>query len=104
MNFTNIGGAGRSVCLSEKCEWMSAYASAWMRGEEPGTPVMLSGIVARMRDASRSRFYLIDIDDQTIDAPGGGMHGKINGQTPANGAPDIIRDDRACVISEHRKH
>ena len=92
MNFTNLGGAGRSVCFLKNVNGMWLLRQCMDEWEERGTPVMLSELLQEC-ETLPAPDYLIDIDDQLLTLPGD-MHGKINGQLQRTGHPTFSAESR----------
>src|SRR5437879_13635397 len=92
MNFTNLGGVGRSVCFLKNVNGMWLLRECMDEWEERGTPVILSEFLQECETLA-SPDYLIDVDDPPFTLPGD-MLGKINGQFRRAGHPQISGDTR----------
>jgi len=92
MNFTNLGGAGRSVCFLKNVNGMWLLRQCMDEWEERGTPVMLSKLLQDC-GALPAPDYLIDVDDLPLTLPGD-MLGKINGQLRRAGHPTFSAESR----------
>lgn len=85
MNFTNLGGVGRSICFLKNVNGMWLLRQCMDEWEERGTPVMLTELWQECA-ALPAPHYLIDVDDLPLTLPGD-MLGKINGQLRRAGHP-----------------
>jgi rhamnulokinase len=97
MNFTNLGGAGRSICFLKNVNGMWLLRQCMDEWEERGTIVSVNELVLECETLPAPDF-LIDVDDLPLTLPGD-MLGKINGQlrraghrpfTPGNGDIPLI--------------
>ncbi|MFI5093906.1 MAG: rhamnulokinase family protein [Candidatus Acidiferrales bacterium] len=78
MNFTNLGGAGRSICFLKNVNGMWLLRQCIDEWEERGTTVSVNELVLEC-ETLRAPDFLIDVDDPPLTLPGD-MLGKINGQ------------------------
>jgi len=92
MNFTNLGGAGRSICFLKNVNGMWLLRQCMDGWEERGTPVMLSELLQEC-ETLPAPDYLIDVDDLPLTLPGD-MLGKINGQLRRAGRPIFSGEKR----------
>ena len=92
MNFTNLGGAGRSICFLKNVNGMWLLHQCMDEWEERGTPVTLAELLQECEGLPAPE-YLIDIDDLPLILPGD-MHGKINGQLQRAGHPTFSAEGR----------
>jgi rhamnulokinase len=92
MNFTNLGGAGRSICFLKNVNGMWLLRQCMDEWEERGTPVMLSELLQEC-EALPAPDYLIDVDDLSLTLTGD-IHGKINGQLQRAGHPTFSAESR----------
>lgn len=92
MNFTNLGGAGRSICFLKNVNGMWLLRQCTDEWEERGTPVLLTELL-RECEALPAPDFLIDVDDLPLTLPGD-MLGKINGQLRRAGQPTFSAEAR----------
>jgi len=92
MNFTNLGGAGRSICFLKNVNGMWLLRECMDEWEERGTPVTLTELL-RECEALPAPNCLIDVDDLPLTLPGN-MHAKINGQLQRAGHPTFSAESR----------
>ena len=78
MNFTNLGGAGRSICFLKNVNGMWLLGQCMKEWEVRGMTVPLSELVQEC-ESLPSPDNLIDVDDPPLALPGE-MLGKINAQ------------------------
>jgi len=92
MNFTNLGGVGRSVCFLKSVNGMWLLRECMDEWEERGTLVILTELLQECEALSAPGF-LIDVDDPPLTVPGD-MLGKINGQLRRAGHPTFSGEKR----------
>ena len=92
MNFTNLGGVGRSVCFLKNVNGMWLLRECLDEWEERGTPVILPELLQEC-EALPAPGFLIDVDDPPLTLPGD-MLGKINGQLRRVGHPTFSGEKR----------
>ena len=92
MNFTNLGGAGRSICFLKNVNGMWLLRQCMDEWEGRGTLVMLSELLQEC-ETLPAPDYLIDVDDLPLTLPGD-MLGKINGQLRRAGRPIFSGEKR----------
>jgi rhamnulokinase len=78
MNFTNLGGAGRSICFLRNVNGMWLLRQCMDEWFERGTTVSVNELVQEC-EALPAPEHLIDVDDSSLTLPGD-MLEKINGQ------------------------
>ena len=83
MNFTNLGGAGRSICFLKNVNGLWLLRQCMDEWEERGKRVILSELI-RECETLPAPDYVIDIDDPPLTLPGD-IHGKINAQLRRRG-------------------
>ena len=92
MNFTNLGGVGRSVCFLKNVNGMWLLRECMDEWEERGTPVILPKLLQEC-EALPAPGFLIDVDDPPLTLPGD-MLGKLNGQLRRAGHPTFSGEKR----------
>ena len=92
MNFTNLGGAGRSICFLKNVNGMWLLRQCMDEWEERGTSVSVNALVLECETLPAPDF-LIDVDDPPLTLPGD-MLGKINGQLRRAGHPAFSTESR----------
>ena len=92
MNFTNLGGVGRSICFLKNVNGMWLLRQCMDEWEGRGTLVMLSELLQEC-ETLPAPDYLIDVDDLPLTLPGD-MLGKINGQLRRAGRPIFSGEKR----------
>src|SRR5437667_831589 len=92
MNFTNLGGAGRSICFLKNVNGMWLLRECMDEWEERGTPVILPKLLQEC-EALPAPGFLIDVDDPPLTLPGD-MLGKLNGQLRRAGHPTFSGEKR----------
>ena len=92
MNFTNLGGAGRSICFLKNVNGMWLLRACMDEWEERGTPVTLSEMLEECESLAAPD-YLIDVDNPLLMLPGD-MLAKINGQLRRAGHPTFSAEKR----------
>src|SRR5467141_840757 len=92
MNFTNLGGVGRSICFLKNVNGMWLLRQCMDEWEGRGTTVSVKELVLECETLPAPDF-LIDVDDQLLTLPGD-MHGKINGQLQRTGHPTFSAESR----------
>src|SRR5256885_290716 len=92
MNFTNLGGVGRSICFLKNVNGMWLLRQCMDQWEERGTRVSLNELVLEC-EALPAPDFLIDVDDPPLTLPGD-MLGKINKQLQRRGRPTFARESR----------
>src|SRR5437879_7787760 len=92
MNFTNLGGAGRSICFLKNVNGMWLLRQCMDEWEERGTTVSVNALVLECETLPAPDF-LIDVDDPPLTLPGD-MLGKINGQLRRAGHPAFSTESR----------
>src|SRR2546421_4133256 len=96
MNFTNLGGAGRSICFLKNVNGMwllRQYMDEW---EERGSAISLSALL-RECEALPAPDYWIDVDDPPLTRPGGTL-GKINAQLQRAGRRTFSAERRNIPV------
>ena len=92
MNFTNLGGVGRSICFLKNVNGMWLLRQCMDQWEERGTRVSLNELVLEC-EALPAPDFLIDVDDPPLTLPGD-MLGKINKQLQRRGRPTFSTESR----------
>src|SRR5207244_716477 len=92
MNFTNLGGVGRSICCLKNVNGMWLLRQCMDQWEERGTRVSLNELVLEC-EALPAPDFLIDVDDPPLTLPGD-MLGKINKQLQRRGRPTFSTESR----------
>jgi rhamnulokinase len=92
MNFTNLGGVGRSICFLKNVNGMWLLRQCMDEWEERGTTVSLNELVLEC-EALPAPDFLIDVDDPPLTLPGD-MLGKINKQLQRRGRPAFSAESR----------
>ena len=92
MNFTNLGGAGRSICFLKNVNGMWLLRQCMDEWEGRGTTVSVNELVPECEGLPRPEF-LIDVDDPPLTLPGD-MLGKINRQLQRRGRPAFSTESR----------
>ena len=92
MNFTNLGGAGRSICFLKNVNGMWLLRQCMDEWQERGTTLALNELVLEC-EALPAPDFLIDVDDPPLTLPGD-MLGKINGQLQRGGRPAYSTERR----------
>jgi len=92
MNFTNLGGAGRSICFLKNVNGMWLLRQCMDEWEERGTTVSVNELVLECETLPAPDF-LIDVDDPPLTLRGD-MLGKINGQLRRAGHPAFSAESR----------
>jgi len=92
MNFTNLGGAGRSVCFLKNVNGMWLLRECMDEWEERGTTVSLNELVLEC-EALPAPDFVIDVDDPPLTLPGD-MLGKINRQLQLGGHRTFSTESR----------
>ena len=92
MNFTNLGGAGRSICFLKNVNGMWLLRQCMDEWEERGTTVSVNALVLECETLPAPDF-LIDVDDPPLTLPGD-MLGKINKQLQRRGRPTFSTESR----------
>jgi len=92
MNFTNLGGVGKSVCFLKNVNGMWLLRQCMDEWEERGAPVLLTELL-RECEALPAPDFLIDVDDLPLRLPGD-MLEKINGQLRRAGQPTVSAENR----------
>jgi rhamnulokinase len=83
MNFTNLGGAGKSICFLKNVNGMWLLRQCMDEWEARGTSVSVNELVQAC-EALPTPNHLIDVDDPPLTLPGD-MLGKINEQLRRTG-------------------
>ncbi len=92
MNFTNLGGVGRSICCLKNVNGMWLLQQCMDEWEKRGTPVTLSALLQEC-EVLPAPDYLIDVDDPPLTLPGD-MLGKISAQLQHAGRPAFSPGNR----------
>ena len=92
MNFTNLGGAGRSICFLKNVNGMWLLGQCMEEWEERGMAVSLTELVQEC-DSLPAPDNLIDVDDPPLSLPGN-MLGKMNAQLRRAGHRTFSMDSR----------
>jgi len=92
MNFTNLGGAGRSICFLKNVNGMWLLGQCMEEWKERGMAVSLTELVQEC-ESLHAPDNLIDVDDPTLALPGN-MLGKINAQLHHAGHRTFTSDRR----------
>src|SRR5436189_2443437 len=100
MNFTNLGGVGRSICFLKNVNGMWLLRQCMDEWEGRGTLVMLSELLQEC-ETLPAPDYLIDVDDLPLTLPGD-MLGKINGQLRRAGRPVLSGEKRDIPLIANR--
>ncbi len=96
MNFTNLGGVGRSICFLKNVNGMWLLRQCMDEWEERWTAVSLSELVQEC-EALPAPNHLIDVDDPPLAQPGD-MLGKINAQLRRAGRPAFSPEGREIPL------
>jgi rhamnulokinase len=92
MNFTNLGGAGRSICFLKNVNGMWLLRECMDEWEERGATVSLNELVHKC-EALPVPDCVIDVDDPPLTLPGD-MLGKINRQLQRGGHRTFSTESR----------
>src|SRR5438309_169475 len=96
MNFTNLGGVGRSVCFLKNVNGMWLLRQCMDEWEERGSAISLSELLQEC-EALPAPDYVIDVDDPPLTLPGGTL-GKINGQLQRAGRRPFSAESRNIPV------
>jgi rhamnulokinase len=96
MNFTNLGGVGKSVCFLKNVNGMWPLQQCMDEWKERGTAVSLDELVQEC-EALPAPDHLIDVDDPPLALPGD-MLGKINAQLRRAGRPAFSSESREIPL------
>jgi rhamnulokinase len=96
MNFTNLGGVGRSVCFLKNVNGMWLLGQCIEESEARGIPVSLKELI-KVCETLPSPDHLLDVDDPQLARPGD-MLGKINGQLQRVGHRTFSSDAREIPL------
>jgi len=96
MNFTNLGGAGRSICFLKNVNGMWLLRQCMDEWEERGSAIPLSALLQEC-EALPAPDYLIDVDDPPLTRPGGTL-GKINAQLQRAGRRTFSAESRNIPV------
>src|SRR5467141_3270079 len=96
MNFTNLGGAGRSICFLKNVNGMWLLRQCMDEWEGRGTTVSVNELVLECETLPAPDF-LIDVDDPPLTLPGGTL-GKINGQLQRAGCRTFSSESRNIPV------
>jgi rhamnulokinase len=99
MNFTNLGGVGRSICFLKNVNGMWLLGQCMEEWEERGSAVSLGELIKACAPLP-SPAHLIDVDDPQLARPGD-MLGKINAQLQRAGHPAFSSEAREIPFIAH---
>jgi rhamnulokinase len=92
MNFTNLGGAGKSICFLKNVNGMWLLRQCMDEWEERGTTILLDALIQECASLPAPD-HLIDVDDPQLMRPGD-MLGKISAQLRRGGHRTLSTQSR----------